>query len=209
MTRPKRAMKNHLSFPLLLLTVLLGLSEVVHAQEDGGEFKAAGVDIQRVFQEFYKTRKTENDITEERILIEKADRKLRSQLKMADKEIKEGVEKAEGVEMTEEERANFNKKIARMAEERNRLSLERKARYKQNNNNLNRDMMITMKGLLGQIQRFVQAHAEKSGYDIVFDTSGTSTNQTPPVLGGKGILGITATVIAELNRENPALKDKE
>ena len=209
MTRPKRAMKNHLSFPLLLLTVLLGLSEVVHAQEDGGEFKAAGVDIQRVFQEFYKTRKTENDITEERILIEKADRKLRSQLKMADKEIKEGVEKAEGVEMTEEERANFNKKIARMAEERNRLSLERKARYKQNNNNLNRDMMITMKGLLGQIQRFVQAHAEKSGYDIVFDTSGTSTNQTPPVLGGKGILDITATVIAELNRENPALKDKE
>ena len=209
MTRPKRAMKNHLSFPLLLLTVLLGLSEVVHAQEDGGEFKAAGVDIQRVFQEFYKTRKTENDITEERILIEKADRKLRSQLKMADKEIKEGVEKAEGVEMTEEERANFNKKIARMAEERNRLSLERKARYKQNNNNLNRDMMITMKGLLGQIQRFVQAHAEKSGYDIVFDTSGTSTNQTPPVLGGKGILDITATVIAELNRENPAFKDKE
>lgn len=202
-------MKNHLSFPLLLLTVLLGLSEVVHAQEDGGEFKAAGVDIQRVFQEFYKTRKTENDITEERILIEKADRKLRSQLKMADKEIKEGVEKAEGVEMTEEERANFNKKIARMAEERNRLSLERKARYKQNNNNLNRDMMITMKGLLGQIQRFVQAHAEKSGYDIVFDTSGTSTNQTPPVLGGKGILDITATVIAELNRENPAFKDKE
>lgn len=202
-------MKNLLLTQLFLLAASFCLMGTVSAQDKDEEFKVVGVDVQRVFQEFYKTQQTEHRITQERIRIQKADRKLRAQLKMASKEIQEEVMEVDGVELNEVELANFERKIARMTQDRDRLNAERINLFRKSDNQLNSDMMTTMKGLLGEIHRFIKAHAEETGYDMVLDTSGTTTNQTSPVIGGKGIRDITATVIAELNRDNPDLKEKE
>lgn len=209
MSRSQRAMKNLLLKPLFLPIVFLALVGLAPAQESDEEFKVVGIDVQRVFQEFYKTKQTENRITEARIGIHKADRKLRAQVKMATKEIEDEKNEVKGVELNEVEQANYDRKIARMTLDRDRLNAERVSLYRKSDGQLNQDMMTTMKGLLGEIHRFIKAHAEETGYDMVLDTSGTTTNQTSPVLGGKGIRDITATVIAELNRDNPDLKEKE
>jgi outer membrane protein len=186
-------------FTLFLISFILGMPSSVSGQEDDS-FKVATVDVQRVFQEFHKTLQTEQDINEERIRIQKADRQMREQLKLMDRKLvtlnEEGLEKA----LTDEDKEAHAEKMKRLVEERNKLNGERQGRYDASNNQLNRDMMQTMLGILGEIHRFVESHAEKAGYDVVFDLSGTSTNQTPSILGGKGMVAITATVIAELNK---------
>jgi hypothetical protein len=91
---------------------------------------------------------------------------------------------------------------------RNKLNEERLQKNEESKTRLNEKIAVTAGGLLGEIPRFVESHAEKDGYDIVFDTSGTSTNQTPFVLGGKEIIDITASVVSEPNGEDPCLKEK-
>lgn len=206
MSSSQSAMKNLTTSFLFLLLSLFGASGQLSGQETD-DFKVAGVDVQRVFQEFHKTRQTEKDVNEERIRIQKSDRQFRGQLKLVDRNLGEEAKKGDDESLTEEAKELHDQKMKRLVFERNKLNQERLAGYEQSNNQLNRDMMATMQGILGEIQRFVAAHAEKSDYSLVLDTSGTSTNQTTLVLGGKGIIDITATVIAELNKDDPAHKE--
>ncbi len=201
-------MKNLPAVPLFLVVFFLGFPSLAFGQE-ADDFKVAGVNIQRVFQEFYKTTKTEQDINEERIRIQKTDRQLRSQLSKVDKQLAKESQKAKDDTLSDEEKEAHTAKIERMVAERNKLNQDRASRYEANNSQLNQDMMSTMSGLLGEIQRFVEAHAEENGYDVVFDLSGTSTNQMVPVIGGKGLLDITETVIAELNKVQPKVDPKQ
>jgi len=210
MTPEKRAMKNIPSFGfLLLLPMVLFLSSVCvgYSQED--DFQAAGIDIQQVFQEYYKTTRTERDINEERIRIQKADRQVRAQIKVIQDRIRVESEKGRDETMSEDAKAELQQKIDFLIFERDKMNRERMMKLQQNNALLDQNMMKTMQGLLEEIQRFVTSHSEESGYDIVFDISGTTTNQTPAVLGGKGIRDITASVIMELNRENSPLEEKQ
>jgi len=168
--------------------------------QETGDFKMAGIDIQRVFQEFHKTARTEKEINEARIRIQKADRQMRSEVRKVDMRLTEESKKGQAQNLSGEEGKAEEERISKMVADRNKINQERIDRHNANNQQLNRDMMNTMAGLLGEIQRFVEAYAEKGGYDIVFDLSGTSTNQIPPVLGGKALVDITSAVIAELNK---------
>ena len=193
-------MKNLHTSILFFVLSALGMTSLVSAQE-ADDFKVAGVNVQQVFQAYHRTTQTENDVNEERIRIQKSDRQIRSQMKLADKQITEFGKARDLSGLTEEEKAARAETMQALLSRRNKLNDERVSKYEQSNNQLNQDMMTTMAGILGSIQRFVESYSEKSGYDVVFDLSGTSTNQTAPVIGGKGIIDITAAVIAELNKE--------
>jgi len=194
---------------LLSLLLLLVSGGALRSQEkEEKEFQVAGVDLQRVYQEFYKVAKTEKDVNEERIRIQKADHKLRARLKILDSNLREESKKGQGESLPKGDKKIHDQKLKRLIDERNELNDERLQKYEESNTQLNEKMLVTMQGLLGEIHRFVESYAERVGYDIVFDTSGTSTNQTPFVLGGKGITDITASVISELNRESPSNKEK-
>ncbi len=193
-------MKNLHTSILFFVLSALGMTSPVSAQE-ADDFKVAGVNVQQVFQAYHRTTQTENDVNEERIRIQKSDRQIRSQMKLADKQITEFGKARDLSGLTEEEKAARAETMQALLSRRNKLNDERVSKYEQSNNQLNQDMMTTMAGILGSIQRFVESYSEKSGYDVVFDLSGTSTNQTAPVIGGKGIIDITAAVIAELNKE--------
>ena len=200
-------MKIISNFLFLMAAFSLSVSSVAYGQEEEERFEVAGVDVQRVFREFHKTRQTEIDVNEERIRIQKADRQIRGRLKLVNQKLTEESKKRDDESLTEEEKKAHDRRMARLVLNRNEINQGRLASYEQSNIQLNGDMMTTMEGILGEIQRFIVSHAEKSVYDLVLDVSGTSTNQTTPVLGGKGIIDITATVIAELNKDDPAQKE--
>ena len=207
MTSAKSAMKNFLTLPLFLALLHLPLASPAMGQE-GESFKMAGINVQRVFQEFHKTGRTEKQINQARIKIQKADRKVRAQLQRMERAVTAEAEKANDDSLSEDDKKALRDKLTLMLSERSQLNQERKKRYDGSNNQLNQDMINTMAGILGEIQRFVQSYAEENGFDIVFDLSGTSTNQLPPVMAGKGMADITSIVIAQLNQEDPNVDQK-
>jgi len=188
-------MKKKFPFSLFLFLSLLGLTSFVAGQENE-DFKVVGVDVQKVFQHFHKTLQTETQINEERIRIQKADQVLEDGVFKAQRALNAERKKALGLELTEQ----GMKKDADLLAKFNKLSEERKVQYDASNNQLNQKMTQSMQGILSEIQRFIVAHAEKRGYFMVLETSGASTNQTSPVIGGKGITDITDEIIAELNK---------
>jgi len=192
-------MKKLPIFSFFLFLSFLGAPSLVVAQEKD-DFKVAGVDVQKVFQEFNKTLQTEERVNEERIRIQKIDQKFRQELKLAKGILEAEQEKEQSSALSEEELKMQTEKVKKMFGDYNQMNREREARYNASNKQLNQSMGQTMLGILAEIQRFIKAHAEEVGYDMVLDMSGTTTNQTSPVIGGKGIKDITAEVIAELNK---------
>lgn len=207
MTFTKSAMKNLPAYSLFLIFTLLASPNLAKGQEDK-EFKMAAIDAQRVFQEFYKTERTESEINEARIRIQKADLQMRAEVRKVERIITEEAEKGNNEASSEEEKKALSERVTQMIDGRNKMNQERVNRYDESNKQLNSDMLNTMTGILGEIERFVKVYGEKNGFDIVFDISGTSTNQLPPVLGGKSLVDITTAVIAELNGGKPDVDPK-
>ncbi|MEJ6578789.1 MAG: hypothetical protein QNL68_03230 [Akkermansiaceae bacterium] len=172
------------------------------AQEDADDFKAASVNVQKVFQEDYKTRTTEAPINEGRIRIEKADNTVKIRMKVLADQSDDARAKIKSGERGEEEVEALREQVRQLIEERVALNKGRKMRYQQSNQQLNQDMIKTMRGILAEIRRFASEHAESADYDAVFDISGTSTNQTPPILFGRDMVDLTSILIAELNKED-------
>ena len=192
-------------FQLPLFFVVAGLAlsgGVARAQEEKNDFKVASVNVQRIFQEYARTRETEVQINEGRISIEKADNTVKIQMKVLADQIDDARAEIKGGELGEIEIEDKREKVRRLIEERTKLNEDREARYQQSNQQLNQEMIKTMRGILAEIRRFASEHAKSADYDAVFDISGTSTNQTPPVLFGRDMVDITSILIAELNKDD-------
>ena len=192
-------MKNIPLFSLCLFLSVLGVPSFVAGQESD-DFKVTGVDVQKVFQHFHKTLLTESQVNEERIQIQKTDQELRDEIQLASRALNAEREKYRDVKFSEEEAKAKMEIDSKLLAKYNQLIRNRKGRYDTSNGQLNQKMKQAMTGILAEVQRFIKAHAEERGYFMVLDTSGTSTNQTSPVIGGKGITDITDEVIAGLNK---------
>lgn len=175
------------------------------AQGEEEKFRVGMVDVQRVFQEFYKTRDAEEAITERRILIQKEDRRVRSRMAEINYELREINREGAAEETTEEKREELRRKFEGLEARRNLLDQQRENSHKEAHERLNQEMLQTMQGILGEIHRFVKDFGDGRGFDLILDSSGTTINQTAPVLGGQGMDDLTAIMIAELNRTDPAL----
>lgn len=78
---------------------------------------------------------------------------------------------------------------------------ERESRYQYANKELDNQMRGKMRGILEEIRGLVTQYAKKENFAIVFDKSGTNTNQVLSLIYGKNMTDITAVVRQQLNKE--------
>ena len=65
-----------------------------------------------------------------------------------------------------------------------------------------------MEGIMREIRSKVVDHAERAGYDYVFDKSGKNSNQVSYFIYLKDAEDITATILKELNELAPGADAK-
>lgn len=182
-----------------MLSVTL-LSSVALAHVARAELSVGTVDVNRVFKEYRNTRESEKKVnaakdaaTKE--LDERADaykkeleaiNKLNAQLDTPilaaaakAQKVKERDEKIETIKSMEREMTDF-----RQTRER---QLQQLVRNLQEN-------------LIKEITAVVLEQAKRKNFDLVFDTSGASLNQFPPVLFSRERADFTADVVAALNK---------
>ncbi|MDB4618211.1 OmpH family outer membrane protein [Akkermansiaceae bacterium] len=184
-------------------TASLIFTPVVSAQEIADDFKVAVVDIQQVFKSYYKTALTQKEIDRERARIQKLDHEARLEMKRSEDQVRVLSKQLTEGEISPEERAKIQSQREMIINRLRRYNDERNIRYQNANRDLDDQMKSKMRGLLDEIRTLVKHHAKNENYAIVFDRSGTNTNQVPALMYGKNMTNITAVLMKKINKEQP------
>ena len=181
---------------------LLGLAR---AQEDSEEQpKAAIVNIQKLFKNYYKAEKTQGEINLERARIQKEHNDLAGRVRSMDEGLLQLETRLQKTDLEEEARASLEREKGLRQEERESLDRERRTTARARHGELNRKMVLRMENLLEEIREIVVEHAERTGYDLVFDVEGLNSAQVPVLLFAKDATDITSMILKELNKNAPS-----
>ncbi|MDE0593733.1 MAG: OmpH family outer membrane protein [Roseibacillus sp.] len=181
---------------------LLGLAR---AQEDSEEQpKAAIVNIQKLFKKYYKAEKTQEEINLERARIQKEHNDLAGRVRSMDEGLRQLETRLQKTNLEEEARASLEREKGLRQGERESLDRERRTTARARHGELNRKMVLRMENLLEEIREIVVEHAERTGYDLVFDVEGLNSAQVPVLLFAKDATDITPMILKELNKNAPS-----
>ncbi|MDB4430070.1 OmpH family outer membrane protein [Akkermansiaceae bacterium] len=175
----------------------------LQGQESVVEYKAEIVDVQKVFKSYYKSKKNQGDIDQERARIKKEDNETRAKLQVFKKKIQELYQQSQAEGISEEEVETLTIQGQSVTQHLQKLDQERAAFNNQANSRLDQQMKGEMGGILKEISELVNQHAEAENFTIVFEKAGTNTNQVTSLLYGKGLINITAALMVELNKDRP------
>lgn len=168
--------------------------------------KIATVDMQKLFKEYHRTGHSQARFNAEYAKIQKnvnerkqAATKVRLMLRDLAEKINKGEIPDEDLAVKKEEAAMIEMEMnvmLRNIEVFSAKEVKRVATLK----------AASMQGIMKEIREKVSAHAEKRGFDFVFDQSGKNSNQVTSIVYFRDAQDITAAVLAELNRHAPEEK---
>lgn len=178
------------------------------AQEGGGTkaaatsdaLKVAVVDIQSLFQSYRKTIAAEREIDLARAEIQKNSQLATNEIQERRRMIEKRVFQFRNGELSEKEQAAVRRELPILSRE---LQMAEEKKLKERdlaNQNLNRQMVRRMNGILEELVQLTAKRAEAEGFDLVIDSSGNNSTQLPPILFAKDATDITAMMRKELSK---------
>ncbi|HVF71766.1 MAG TPA: OmpH family outer membrane protein [Chthoniobacterales bacterium] len=162
--------------------------------------KIGTVELDRIFKEYKKTKESEKKINEAKDAAKKEyDERVESYKKALD-EINKLNQQLDSPALSADKKTSMAKdrddKIANIKNMERELNEFRQTRERQ----LQEQMMRMRESIVKEITEVVMERVRASGYDMVFDKSGLSTNGVPVLLQAKDSFDFTAEVSAALNK---------
>lgn len=164
------------------------------------EIKIGTVDVNRVYQEYRKTKDAEAKINEARSAAQKefgeradAYKKTLDEINKINTELEAPALGAEGKARVTKERDDKIAEIKNMEREINEFRQTREQELQEQAQRLRGD-------ILEEIMKVVMARAKSRDFDLVFDISGASLNRFSPVLFSQASYDFTADIVADLNQ---------
>ena len=175
------------------------------------QMKIAVVDMDNLFQEYYKTKQTDADLKQKQGIYEAWAKKLSESRLKLEKEFNVLRDAAQNIALSSLERG----KKRRAAEEK-RQELKKKetelAQYVQQKSRDYKSLVTKMhKKLLDEIYDEIRKYAVLKGYNFVFDKSGKTLNTIPVIIYSGQQHDISTEILRKLNRGQPdadAQRDK-
>jgi Skp family chaperone for outer membrane proteins len=173
------------------------------ARAAAGDVKIATVDLQKVFDKYYKTVRSNQALQLEASDMEKERKSMVDSGKKQEGEWQKLIEKSEDQAISADERARSKKaaeekfRDVKSAEE-SIQEYDRAAGTK-----LREKRRQRTDDILKEIRGVLDAQAKAAGYTLVLDTSGESANMAPVVLYSNGANDMTDALIKELNAGAP------
>lgn len=192
-------MKN--SFRAFVAIGLVILSGTAYSQTTAG--RIVTVDLNRVFNEYYKTPIATGRLKETLDTYKKeGDDMVAEYRKEIDElnKLKDDADKPEyTAEVREQKKKAVQEKLAATQKTQNDIAEFQRSReqmYEQQ-----KDRMRTI--ILNEIKDVVNEQAKTAGYMMVLDKSGTTFNGTPSVIYSRDEMDITDEIIKTLNKNQP------
>jgi outer membrane protein len=182
----------------LLLTVVLALALPAATYAQG--LKVGTVDMNRAFKEFNKTKDSEKKINEAKDAAKKEYDDRAENYKKALDEINKLNQQLDSPALSADKKTSMAKerdeKIANIKNMEREINDFRQTRERQ----LQEQAMRMRETLVKEITDVIMDRVKSSGYDMVFDKSGQSTNFIAVVMYAKDSMDFTTDVITTLNK---------
>jgi outer membrane protein len=182
----------------LLLTVVLALALPAATYAQG--LKVGTVDMNRAFKEFNKTKDSEKKINEAKDAAKKEYDDRAENYKKALDEINKLNQQLDSPALSADKKTSMAKerdeKIANIKNMEREINDFRQTRERQ----LQEQAMRMRETLVKEITDVIMDRVKSSGYDMVFDKSGQSTNFISVVMYAKDSMDFTTDVITALNK---------
>lgn len=169
-----------------------------------GQGRIATVDLNQLFDNYWKTREAEAALKKRASDLEQDHRSMLEELRKHSEEYQKLLASASDQAVSEEERERRKQsaeaKLKQMRDLQESIAqFERQARA-----TIDEQRNRMRNNLLGEIRTAVQSRARAAGYSLVLDVSARSAQNTPIVLYSSGDNDITQAVLDQLNLNAPA-----
>jgi outer membrane protein len=190
-----------------VIAVALGLCSIGSLANPGvaADQKIATVDLQKVFEKYYKTVRSTAALKQEASDMQKERQDMVDTAKKQNSEWQKLLEKADDQAVSAEERAKSKKAAAEMLNE-----VKTSEQYIQKYDNISGTRLREKErqrrdDIVKEIRIVLNAEAKAGGYTLVLDVSGESANMAPVVLFSSGVNDLTDNLIKELNAGAPSM----
>ncbi len=162
--------------------------------------KMAFVNMEAVFQGFYKTNRSDAAFKKQKDLYNEHAENLTAEIELLKKQRDENQEKALNIAFSEEARQQHRK----AAEEKNAFYQEKQAELKDFLRNTERELqkryLELRSEIVKEISELARQYAKEQGYSVLMDSSGLTRNYIPVVLYYPEENDVTEELLKELNR---------
>jgi len=183
-----------------LLTVSLAALSLAFASTASAELKVGTVDMNKVFQGYYKTKDAETKINDARGAAKKElDDRVEGYKKLIDdiNKLNDELKKTELSNDTKEQKSKTrDEKINDAKGMEKDINDFRVTREKQ----LQEQAVRMRNGIVEEINKLIQEKVAAENFDIVFDRSGASLNSVPFMLYARDTFDFSQTIIDTLNK---------
>ena len=206
-------MMNKLLLTSFCLIILLSTGNVAKAKKTRktASLKIAVVDMDNLFQEYYKTKQTDAVLKQKQGIYQAWAKKLGETRLALEKEFNVLRDAAQNIAFSSIEREK--KRLA--AQKKYQEFKEKETELEQYVQQKSRDYKNTVakmhKKLLGEIYTEIRRYAVLKGYNFIFDKSGKTLNTIPVIIYSGQQHDISAEILKRLNRGQPdadAQRDK-
>ena len=181
-----------------LVCAVLAVSLVTPAR--AADTKVATLDMERVFQGFYKTGRSDAAFKKQKEAYDQHAEDLAAECDAYKKQRDELQERALNIALSDDVRDASRKG----AEEKDATYREKRQELKDFVQNKEKELgkkyLELRAGLVKEILDFVRDYAKRGGFDLILDGSGLTRNFIPAVVYAKDELDMTEAVLAEINR---------
>jgi outer membrane protein len=191
------------------LTLTLAALTMAFASPAKAELKVGTVDMNKVFQGYYKTKDAETKINDARAAAKKElDERIEGYKKLIDEinKLNDELKKTELSNDTKEQKAKTrDEKINDAKGVEKDINDFRVTREKQ----LQEQAVRMRNGIVEEINKLIQDKVSAENFDIVFDRSGASLNSVPFMLYARDTFDFSQMIIDSLNKGQEAASDKK
>lgn len=198
MKQPNRIVNRYLRH-LLSLAVALTLASVAHAQT-----KIALVNLQTVFDGYWRTKQADIQIKDRKADFDKARKGLIDDYQKANEDYRKLVEAANDQAVSAEERDKRKKTAESKLLEIREIEQSVNQFDKQALQTLGDQQKRMRDTILREIRDLVNKKAVNGNYGLVLDSAAMTVNQTPVILFTTGLPDLTEEVLTQLNATAPS-----
>jgi len=192
-------MKKNILTSLIILAI--GIAGTFNAS---AQVKIGTVDMKKCFDGYYKTKDAEANMNDVRSVVKKdLDEKV-EKFKQLKSEIDKLSDDAKQPELAKEKVTDKAKQHDAKIAEANVMMREIEQFRMEKEKQLADQTLRMRNGIVDEIKKVITDKVQADGYDIVFDTSGTTANSVPAVLYAKETYDFSKEIIEALNKNRPA-----
>lgn len=188
--------------PVIAFTVFCAVNA---AGAKSSELKIAVVDMDTVFQDYYKTKQTDAVLKQKQGIYQAWAKKLgESRLKL-EEEFKILRDAAQNIAYSSAEREKKRLAAQKKYQEFKKKEAELEQYVQQKSREYKQLLKKMHKNILDEIYIEIKQYAILKGYNLVFDKSGKTLNTIPAIIYSSPQFDISDEILKRLNRGQPVL----